>query len=103
MPGHDGDDHVYVVRRGRVRHEQPAPRTPVERDALARHAAEVFEPAERESSSVPAHEVDELLLLSSWFRRFPDELARTVAPAAQAAFASPAFASSAAAPLLATA
>jgi hypothetical protein len=32
------------------------------------------------SASVPTHEVDELLLLSSWFRRFPDELARTERP-----------------------
>jgi excinuclease ABC subunit C len=26
---------------------------------------------------VPSHEVDELLLLSSWFKRFPGELERT--------------------------
>jgi len=26
---------------------------------------------------VPTHEVDELLLLTSWFSRFPEELART--------------------------
>jgi len=26
---------------------------------------------------VPSHEIDELLLLSSWFRRFPRELDRT--------------------------
>jgi excinuclease ABC subunit C len=26
---------------------------------------------------VPSHEIDELLLLSSWFQRFPDELTRT--------------------------
>ena len=80
VPGHDGADHVYLIRRGRVRHEQPAPRTAVEHDLLERRASEVFEPGEREGSSVPAHEVDELLLLSSWFRRFPDELARTTAP-----------------------
>jgi hypothetical protein len=27
---------------------------------------------------VPSHEIDELLLLSSWFRRFPEELGRTM-------------------------
>ncbi|MFL5604919.1 MAG: hypothetical protein ACJ8AD_00605, partial [Gemmatimonadaceae bacterium] len=30
-----------------------------------------------DSAQVPSHEVDELLLLSSWFRRFPAELARS--------------------------
>ncbi|HUQ18244.1 MAG TPA: hypothetical protein VM099_01415, partial [Gemmatimonadaceae bacterium] len=27
--------------------------------------------------SVPTHEIDELLLLSSWFRRFPKEMTKT--------------------------
>jgi hypothetical protein len=34
-------------------------------------AREVFAPPERRSAAVPTHEVEELLLLSSWFRRFP--------------------------------
>ena len=37
----------------------------------------VFDPVERDTAQVPSHEVDELLLLSSWFRRFPAELARS--------------------------
>jgi hypothetical protein len=28
-------------------------------------------------AQVPTHEIDELLLLSSWFRRFPTEMKRT--------------------------
>jgi hypothetical protein len=40
-------------------------------------ADEVFGSVEREGASVPTHEIDELLLLSSWFRRFPAELKRT--------------------------
>ena len=73
---------------------------------LSELARQVFAPAERVTTAVPTHEVDELLLLSSWFRRFPDELARTVAPSSLAP-AVPASAvrapSIAAAPLLATA
>ncbi|HEX3159452.1 MAG TPA: UvrB/UvrC motif-containing protein [Gemmatimonadaceae bacterium] len=80
VPGHDGDDRVYVIRRGRVRAERAAPRGVRERNALQRMAAEVFEPVERDTAAVPTHEIDELLLLSSWFRRFPDELARTAPP-----------------------
>ena len=38
----------------------------------------VYGTAERETTQIPTHEIDELLLLSSWFRRFPGELARTM-------------------------
>lgn len=77
VPGHAGDDRIYLIRRGRVRAEMPAPRTANARKRFTSRAAEVFEPAERDSVQVPTHEIDELLLLSSWFRRFPDELGRT--------------------------
>jgi excinuclease ABC subunit C len=76
VPGHEGEDRVYLIRRGRVRHEQAAPRGAAERRRLAERVAEVFGAGERESGAVPAHEIDELLLLSSWFRRFPAELGR---------------------------
>ena len=42
----------------------------------------VFDPVERDTTQVPSHEIDELLLLSSWFRRFPAELARSRAASA---------------------
>jgi excinuclease ABC subunit C len=82
VPGHAGDDRSYVIRRGRVRAELPAPGTAEEQSALAAHAAEIFAPGERTTATVPAHEVDELMLLSSWFRKFPGELERAV-PAAE--------------------
>jgi excinuclease ABC subunit C len=82
VPGHGGDDRAYVIRRGRIRAELPAPQSSEERGALAVRAAEIFAPAELKSATVPAHEVDELMLLSSWFRKFPVELERTV-PAAE--------------------
>jgi excinuclease ABC subunit C len=81
VPGHEGDDRVYVVRRGRVRAEFPTPRTIRERAQLRRTVADVFERTEHKGAQIPTHEIDELLLLSSWFRRFPGELARTTAPA----------------------
>ena len=40
---------------------------------------DVFTPVERITGQIPTHEIDELLLLSSWFRRFPSELERTSA------------------------
>lgn len=75
--GHDGDDRVYLIRRGRVRAEHPAPSCPASRAALRAAADDIFGSLEREGASVPTHENDELLLLSSWFRRFPSELERT--------------------------
>jgi len=80
VPGHDGDDRVYVIRRGRVRAEAPAPQSLRERAGLRRAVAEIFERTEHKGAQIPTHEIDELLLLSSWFRRFPGELARTTAP-----------------------
>jgi excinuclease ABC subunit C len=77
VPGHGGDDRVYLIRRGRVRAERPAPRSPAERAELLELADDVFNGVEFEGASVPTHEIDELLLLSSWFRRFPEELERT--------------------------
>jgi excinuclease ABC subunit C len=77
VPGHEGDDRVYLVRRGRVRHEQPAPRSATERRQLAARVTELFGTTEHAGAGVPSHEIDELLLLSSWFRRFPAELARS--------------------------
>ncbi|HET7583621.1 MAG TPA: UvrB/UvrC motif-containing protein [Gemmatimonadaceae bacterium] len=82
VPGHDGDDRAYVIRRGRVRAEMRAPRRARERSRLHALVRNVFDAAERDTARVPAHEVDELMLLSSWFRRFPGELERTTPPSA---------------------
>jgi excinuclease ABC subunit C len=77
VPGHDGDDRLYLIRRGRVRGEYTIPRSEQDRIRLLEMVEQVFNPVERDSAQVPSHEVDELLLLSSWFRRFPHELGRS--------------------------
>ena len=88
VPGHEGDDRVYLIRRGRVRAERRCPPGATEARALLGMIDDVFTPVERDTAQVPSHEIDELLLLSSWFRRFPEELERTsaaqVAPIAAA-------------------
>ncbi|MCX5756828.1 MAG: UvrB/UvrC motif-containing protein [Gemmatimonadetes bacterium] len=76
VSGDGGDDRAYVIRRGRVRHEGPAPRTPAEQALFDARVAEVFAPVARDSGAVPAHEIDELLLVASWFRQHPAELER---------------------------
>ena len=82
VPGFEGDDRIYLIRRGRVRGMQSMPRNEHDRMRLLEMVEDVFRPAGRESTQLPAHEIDELLLLSSWFRRFPAELARSRGAAA---------------------
>jgi excinuclease ABC subunit C len=77
VPGYEGDDRVYLIRRGRVRAESRTPKTSEEALALLGMIDDVFTPVERITGQIPTHEIDELLLLSSWFRRFPSELDRT--------------------------
>lgn len=81
VPGCEGDDRVYLVRRGTIRRELPAPRTTAQRRRLAKFIEEVYAPPEPEDALVPKHQVDEILLLAHWFRTRPDELMRTTAPA----------------------
>jgi excinuclease ABC subunit C len=78
VPGYEGEDRVYLIRRGRVRAEDIPPLAPRDHRRLAHLTEAVYGSAERDSAQVPTHEIDELLLLSSWFRRFPGELAHTV-------------------------
>jgi len=80
VPGDGGDDRLYLIRRGRVRAECAAPKTRAERARLKAIVSEVFTPPERDTAQVATHEIDELLLLSSWFRRFPEQLAATERP-----------------------
>ena len=79
VPGEGDDDRVYLIRRGRVRAETQVPKDQDSAKELLRLIGDVFSPVERETAQIPTHEIDELLLLSSWFRRFPDELERTSA------------------------
>jgi excinuclease ABC subunit C len=78
VPGHDGDDRVYIVRRGSVRAELAAPRTARERLVLEEKVREVFERPEPAMVGLRAHEAQEVLLVARWFRLNPAELERTV-------------------------
>jgi excinuclease ABC subunit C len=76
VPGLNGEDRVYLIRRGCVRAESAAPRTTSDRQQLRALVAQTFGAAEHTRGTVPAHEVDELMLVSGWFRLHPAELAR---------------------------
>lgn len=87
VPGHAGEDRFYLLRRGVVRAELPAPKSADDWSALRVACERVFGTstggARRAAvvSTVPAHEVDELLLVTSWFSLRPEEMQATV-PAA---------------------
>lgn len=75
-PGAYGDDRAYIIRRATVRASAPAPRTPIEQAAFRALVAEVAGTPHAEGLA-PA-DLDETLLLLSWFRRRPSALRRTV-------------------------
>jgi excinuclease ABC subunit C len=77
VKGHEGADRVYLVKRGVVRAELDKPRSTWQRNKLKRLVEDIFSGSEQPTTRVPTHEIDELLLLSSWFRRFPKEMGRT--------------------------
>lgn len=77
VKGHEGADRVYLVKRGVVRAELDKPRSSWQRLKLKRLVEDIFSGHEKPTTRIPTHEIDELLLLSSWFRRFPVEMERT--------------------------
>lgn len=77
VPGHEGEDRVYLIRRGVVKAELGKPRTSKDRRGMKQLVEDIFSQAGKPNAQVPTHEIDELLLLSSWFRRFPQEMKRT--------------------------
>jgi excinuclease ABC subunit C len=77
VPGHEGEDKVYVIRRGVVRAELSKPKSPKDRRTMKQLVEDIFSQPAAPNTQVPTHEIDELLLLSSWFRRFPKEMKRT--------------------------
>jgi excinuclease ABC subunit C len=61
-----------------VRAELGKPKSPKDRRSMKQLVEDIFSPEDKPSTGqVPTHEIDELLLLSSWFRRFPTEMKRT--------------------------
>jgi excinuclease UvrABC nuclease subunit len=77
VPGVAGDDRVYLIRRGVVRAEVPSPRSPHDEAALDALARRLLAGSAAHAAGLPTHEVDELLIVTSWFRSHPTEMERT--------------------------
>jgi excinuclease ABC subunit C len=70
-------DRVYLVHRGLVRAEAAWPRTPIERDAFAATVDRLAALPAGGPAARSAPEMDELLLVMSWFRQHPEEFEAT--------------------------
>jgi excinuclease ABC subunit C len=76
--GTSGSDRVYVIHHGVVRDERPKPRTASQRRELRDLVSGMFaEPGRGVVRAVPTHEIDELMIVASWFRTHPEEMAHT--------------------------
>jgi excinuclease ABC subunit C len=76
-PGDYGDDRAYVIRQGVVRAGFPYPSTPIEREAFRAVVAEEAARPDSPSGPLPLDSIDEILLLTAWFRAHPEALRRT--------------------------
>jgi excinuclease ABC subunit C len=76
VPGHEGDDRWYVLQRGLVRAELPAPRDRREQRRVAEAAERVLSAPAPPPPRVGSDGIAEMLLVERWFRRRPEELER---------------------------
>jgi len=80
VPGFDGDDRVYLIRRGRIRREMPLPKGRRARARVAAVVEEVYGEADTGPAGLEPQDAAEILLVARWFRLKPEERRRTVAP-----------------------
>jgi excinuclease ABC subunit C len=75
-PGSHGDERAYVIRRAAVQAQAPAPRTPIEWEAF-RALVEEHSSTTETGYAMDAENIDETLLVLSWFKRHRAALRRT--------------------------
>jgi excinuclease ABC subunit C len=80
VPGFDGDDRIYLVRRGRIRRELPHPKGREARRRVARAIEAVYGQIDPGPGGLEPQDAAEILLVARWFRLRPRERRRTLAP-----------------------
>jgi excinuclease ABC subunit C len=78
VPGWRGDDHLYLIRGGRVLGDLPRPRSAGARRAAVRRMEEWLAEPDRGAGDLTPEEGAEILLVARWFRLRPEERRRTV-------------------------
>jgi len=80
VPGFEGDDRLYLIRRGRIRRELSYPKGKKARERVARVVEEVYGETETGPGGLEPQDAAEILLVARWFRLKPEERGRTVSP-----------------------
>ncbi len=80
LPELAGGERWYLIDRGHVQAAVPAPRSRRTSRRALRVLEEVYGGEGHGGWPPPAEDPDVLLLVTGWFRRYPEELGRTVAP-----------------------
>ena len=76
VPGHGGDDRLYLLQRGVVRGELPVPRDRAERREVRDRVDRVYGAPPPPAPRIGDDGVAEMLLVERWFRRNPEERSR---------------------------
>jgi excinuclease ABC subunit C len=80
VPGFEGDDRIYLIRRGRIRKEMALPKGRKARASVARAIEDVYGETDPGPAGLEPQDAAEILLVARWFRLNPEERRRTVAP-----------------------
>lgn len=80
VPGHGGDDRVYLIRKGRIMLDMPHPKSRKARGRVAAAIEEVYADADPGPRGMAPEDAAEILLVAQWFRLRPKERKRTVEP-----------------------
>jgi excinuclease ABC subunit C len=80
VPGIAGEDRAYVIRRGQVLSDVPAPLGPEQTAAFRARAHRLLSGSSPAVLSVGETEATEILMLARWFRHRPAELEHTWRP-----------------------
>lgn len=75
--GYNGEDRWYVIKRGSIKADVPAPRTSEEGAELRANAKRLLSKRDFRTTVTP-EEVGEVLLVARWFRLRPAELEHTI-------------------------
>ena len=78
VPGWDGDDRLYLIRKGRVRAQLPWRAGARDRRRAARQVRQVFRGPDLSPAALEPEAAAEVLLVARWFRMHPAERARTI-------------------------
>ena len=73
-PGWNGDDRIYVIRRGSIRAEWPMPTDTNELEQLKERGRQLLTRREATPATVTPEQVNEVLLVARWFRMRPEQL-----------------------------